>query len=226
MTDCQNADIRDQLPDLLHDRLSAGERAAVLAHVDGCAECRDELELLRGARVALVMHTPRIDTARIVSALPKPGTGVVIPLHAKRSRSRWADWRVAAAITVLAAGGSSVALLSRARATVPPVAVAPDRATDTAQSPIPAPPSSNAVAPGSVSRQAAERVAQAETASVGDQPEIGMEGRLNGLSERQLRSLLDDIGQMKAVPITEPEPAVINVNARSSSSDDRGADWL
>lgn len=224
MTDCQNAEIRDQLPDLLHDRLSAGERAAVLAHVDGCAECRDELELLRGVRRALVTTTPRIDTALIVSALPKPGASVVIPLRAKRSR--WADWRVAATITVLAAGGSSVALLSRARATVPPVVIAPDRPTDTAQASIPAPPPSNAVAPDKVAREAAAKtVAEAETASVADQPEIGMEGRLNGLSEQQLRSLLDDIGQMKAVPITEPEPAVINVNARSSSSGDGGVDW-
>ena len=53
MSDCPNAEIRDLLPDLLHDRLDAPTRARVLAHVDGCADCRSELELLRSLRGSL-----------------------------------------------------------------------------------------------------------------------------------------------------------------------------
>src|SRR5215467_9524949 len=102
MNDCQNAEIRDRLPDLLHERLSAGDRAAVIAHVDGCAECRDELELLRGVRGALIAGTPRINTLRILSALPKAGmpstTDVTPMIQPRPSRSRWSDWRIAAAI--------------------------------------------------------------------------------------------------------------------------------
>ena len=49
MNDCQNAEMRDQLPDLLHERLAATERAVVMAHLDGCVDCRDELALLRSS---------------------------------------------------------------------------------------------------------------------------------------------------------------------------------
>src|SRR6185295_1657559 len=112
MNDCSNADIRDQLPDLLHDRLTVSARAVVLAHVEGCTDCRDELELLRGVRGALVAQTPRVDIAYIVGALPKAPARTTAPSVA--TKRRWADWRVAAAITVLVAGGSSVAILNRA----------------------------------------------------------------------------------------------------------------
>ena len=36
MTDCPNAEMRDRLPDLLHERLETSVRAAVMAHVDQC----------------------------------------------------------------------------------------------------------------------------------------------------------------------------------------------
>src|SRR4029078_419075 len=47
MNDCLNAEMRDLLPDLLHDRLAADVRAAVTAHVSACIDCREELEVLR-----------------------------------------------------------------------------------------------------------------------------------------------------------------------------------
>src|SRR5689334_18973953 len=122
-SDCQRAEMRDQLPDLLHDRLNAGDRAAVLAHVGACADCREELALLRVAHRALVMATPRIDTARIVSALPAPPSSNVVPI--RTARSRWADWRIAAAITVLAVGGTSVALLNRGAENRPSRTISP-----------------------------------------------------------------------------------------------------
>jgi len=71
MNDCQNAEMRDQLPDLLHERLAATERAVVMAHLDGCVDCRDELALLRVAHGTLIKATPRIDLNFIVEALPK-----------------------------------------------------------------------------------------------------------------------------------------------------------
>jgi len=42
VNDCVNAEIRDQLPDLVHERLDASALAIVMAHVDGCIDCRDE----------------------------------------------------------------------------------------------------------------------------------------------------------------------------------------
>ncbi len=106
MNDCPNAVIRDQLPDLLHERLDARARAAVMAHVDVCADCRDELELLRGVHRTLIASTPAVDIARIVSALPKPpGARVAVPLRPARSLAG-PTGRVAATITVLAAVGA------------------------------------------------------------------------------------------------------------------------
>jgi anti-sigma factor RsiW len=102
MTDCPNGDIRDLLPDLLHGRLGATERAAVEVHLRDCEECRDELELLRGMRSAL-RRAPAVNVSRIVAEIP--------PYHAPagvRAARTWGGWRIAAAITLLAAGGTSV----------------------------------------------------------------------------------------------------------------------
>ena len=71
MNDCPNAEIRDRLPDLLHEHLDAGARAQVMAHVERCADCRAELALLREAR-SLLATAPLVDVGRIVRALPSP----------------------------------------------------------------------------------------------------------------------------------------------------------
>ena len=42
MNDCPNAEMRDLLPDLLHERLDASPRAVVSAHVGACEDCRAE----------------------------------------------------------------------------------------------------------------------------------------------------------------------------------------
>jgi Putative zinc-finger len=221
MNDCQNAEIRDQLPDLLHDRLTAGERAAVLAHVDDCAECRDELELLRGVQEVLIANAPRVNTLNILSALPKPGQSAAVPMiQARPSRSRWADWRIAAAITVMAVGGGSFALLSRSHASVPETPVASVPVT---------PKADTQVAPAPRTEVTPTREVVAQTNPVADvrdvepvdedTPENATEGgRLNNLSAQQVKALLNDIGQMKAVPIAEPDPITIKVDSKASSN--------
>lgn len=108
MRDCSNAGIRDALPDLMHGTLPAERRAAVRAHVDACADCRAELELLM--RVRGTVAAPRVDVARIVAALP-----------AYRSVGSWRRafrpmWQAAAAV-LLIVGGALV--LQRGRAPEP-----------------------------------------------------------------------------------------------------------
>jgi anti-sigma factor RsiW len=220
VNDCRNAEIRDQLPDLLHDRLSAGAREAVLAHLGDCAECRDELELIRAIHRVVMSGTPRIDVARVVSALPKPGASVV---SIRPSRSRWADWRIAAAITVVAIGGTSVALLNRAGPSVRPdsvtfVAPVPsDTPASLSRSTNVAPSKSVEAQPVSVAETSASNAAALDAAGTADQgSDSVMEGRLRGLNEEQLRKLLDDIGQLKATPVTEPEPINIKVDVNGT----------
>ena len=101
MNDCPNADIRDQLPDLLHERLDVSMRAAVMAHVDACGDCRAELELLRVVHGMFVSQTPRVDIHYVVNALPKSAAR---PVPVAPRHRVWSDWRIAAAITVLAVG--------------------------------------------------------------------------------------------------------------------------
>ena len=184
MNDCVNAEMRDRLPEVLHDRLPANVRAELVAHVAACADCREELELLRALRAVLAAPAPRVDVASIVSALPKAPSQTSRP----RSRRTWADWRIAAAITIFAVGGSSVALINR----TPDVGSVGIHST----SPIP---------------DSASDTNQDSEPSGG----LGMSGHLADLDDAQLQTLINEIENMKAVPITEPEPVSMKVGLRN-----------
>jgi anti-sigma factor RsiW len=103
--DCPNGEVRDQLPDFVHDQLNASARAAVAAHVASCAVCAAELTLLRELR-GMLRAGPAVDVARIVAALPARS-----PAGRGGQRGR-AAWRRAAAIAALVIGGGSAAILS------------------------------------------------------------------------------------------------------------------
>lgn len=119
MTECDNAAIRDVLPDFVAGMLPADERERVQAHLEGCDACTDEVVLLRAMRAARPL-APAIDVARIVNALPRVGTPLrlvtdtaprdasVRALPARRSIARSPLVRMAAAVAVAAIGGWSV----------------------------------------------------------------------------------------------------------------------
>lgn len=209
MNDCVNAEMRDRLPDLLNDRLPANERAEVVAHVAACADCREELDLLRGLRSALSAPVTHVDVARVVNALPKPPSQAT----GRARRRTLADWRIAAAITVLAVGGSSVALINRG-GHISRVTVEETRSpiTDTSST-LGRPVGSATNAP------AADRGTQPNTPSDtnqdGDGGGLGMSGHLSDLDDAQVQALINEIEEMKAVPITEPEPVSIKVGMRN-----------
>ncbi|HEY7394972.1 MAG TPA: zf-HC2 domain-containing protein [Gemmatimonadaceae bacterium] len=204
MNDCLNAEMRDRLPELLHDRLPANVRAELVVHVAACADCREELELLRALRSALAAPAPRVDVASIVSALPKAPSQTLRP----RSRRTWSDWRIAATITILAVGGSSVVLINR----TPHVAeIRIDTARPAADSP------ATALAP-TAGPNAPSDASQDSEPSGG----LGMSGHLADLDDAQVEALINEIENMKAVPITEPEPVSMKVGLRNAS--DPGTD--
>ena len=68
MSECVNAEVKEALPDLLNGRLSALDTATMNAHVESCADCRAELELLRQAKTSTLL-APRMDAAKIAAAL-------------------------------------------------------------------------------------------------------------------------------------------------------------
>jgi anti-sigma factor RsiW len=210
MNDCSNAEIRDRLPDLMHDTLAANERAVVLAHVETCAECREELALLRSLHGMLAVNA-RVNVARIVTALPKPPTHAARQPETSRPRRSWLDWRIAAAVTLLVAGGSSVALYHR----LGPTTRVPFANAVTPVVPGPLA-SSRAPTPAETVASASEGVSSAEQG-------LGMSGRLGDLDDRQLQSLIDDIDRLEAVPITEPDPVVIRIDTTNAvTTSDRG----
>ena len=102
MTDCPDGAIRDLLPELVNDRLAPDVRRRVDAHVRDCADCQQEVELLRALRASL-RKVSVTDVGVIVSAIPAY----------RAPRRSWGGWRAAAAIMLLAVGGTSVAVLQR-----------------------------------------------------------------------------------------------------------------
>lgn len=133
MTECNNTEVRDLLPDIVAEGLLAGDQAMVDAHLVGCAECRDELALLRVAR-AVRPRAVDIDVARIVAALPSRAPALQLvksegssradgasahdralaappsqrkPALAGRSRTLGTAWKIAAAVGIVAIGSWS-----------------------------------------------------------------------------------------------------------------------
>jgi len=101
MNDCSNVTMREMLPDLLNDRLATDARAQLQAHLESCADCRAELELLRRVRAAA--PAPRVDASRIAGAIApyrRPSMLVVA------SRS----WALRAAAAVILVVGTTTLL--------------------------------------------------------------------------------------------------------------------
>ncbi len=209
MNDCPNADVRDLLPDLVHERLGVGARATVAEHVAGCPDCAAELELLRQFRAT--RRTPRVDVASIVAAVP--------PYRAVARRS-WVGWRAAAAITILVAGASSVALIQRGtpssirvgtQASAAPVStsvvpgVSATTPTLVAASPEPLP---RIAIPNSLPTPA--NIAE-DPAAVPVGRELAMGGGAMGdLDDHELASLLKDIESLDAVPSIDVESTPVS----------------
>lgn len=220
MTDCPNADFRDRLPDLVHERLDPISRSALIAHVDACADCRDELELLRSLRDVMLARTPAVNVETIVAALPKASSAKVVPLRPRRT---WADWRVAAAVTLLVAGGSSVAVYRHGTVQSMPADVPSVRSVQTES--LATTPIVNAVTSVAIGSPAVTETLAVASADDGFETGLAASAAAAHLNDNQLKALLDDIDRLEAVPITEPEPVSLRVSPRMpASSDERGSE--
>ena len=201
MTDCPNAEMRDRLPDLLHERLDASARAEVLAHVERCAACRAELALLREARIALTSGMRSVDVAAIARTVIARTSPPALRAPRQRARSTWMDWRIAASIAVLVVGGASFAVI-RARQQVASVASVP---------PVVAPAVSEQVAPHVDVATAPQKPQATPTAVAPAAAELSAAGGIGDLSDNDLKALLDNLDSIDAMPLTEPEPVMVRV---------------
>lgn len=101
MNDCPNAEIRDQLCDVVHRTMPEADCKRVEDHIATCADCTAEIELLRRAHALLTRAAPVVDTSAIVAALPR---------HRARRSPSFGNWRIAASIAVIAVGAASISI--------------------------------------------------------------------------------------------------------------------
>jgi anti-sigma factor RsiW len=182
MSDCVNVEMREMLPDLLHDALGVSDRQRLETHLAACSECATELEVLRTARRVLAAGaTPRIDTAAIVRRLPAtPAPRAVRP----RNRSAL---RIAAALTFVSLGGISLVV---ARGFHPVEGSMVDSGV------IEAPPvvaATGADTPTAIANASATRVVLTVGGDVGD------------LGSEDLRALMSALETLEATPVADPE---------------------
>jgi hypothetical protein len=205
MTKCTELNLQEMLPDLLNRKLEAHDRARLEAHVAECAPCAEELRVLRAVASATVF-APAIDVDKIVRQIP-PYNGVA-PVAQVPARSRIVAWLVAASMLVVLAGGGSLLMQQRpAPARVASTGAAVEHgATRRAAAPVRAPETN----PTNVTRP--------RTVAVSEQPThaLALAAGVGGLSDNDLRQLMNDMDSFDALPTTEPEP-VISVDGADTS---------
>ncbi|MFP5071598.1 anti-sigma factor family protein [Pseudonocardia nantongensis] len=109
MTPDEHRTLRESLGDHALDRLTAREAATLQAHLDGCPECRAELEEISSVLPAL----RRVDPDRLDhTPMPPPDLGDRIVAAARaegrdaRRRPRWIPVAAAATVAILVGGAA------------------------------------------------------------------------------------------------------------------------
>jgi hypothetical protein len=191
MRDCADGNMRDLLPDYVHDALSAAERATVAAHLEGCADCAAEVGLISAATRAF--PAGRVDVANILKALP------AAPRRASQRTFVSRGLRVAAAIALVAIGAYSVVVMQgKFNPAQRQVASVPLPPTGTPVTAAPMESVAPAVVPPAPTKSPSASAARG-------QPAISFGGGLSDLTDDQLDTLLGELDGLEALPSTEPE---------------------
>jgi hypothetical protein len=193
MNKCAEVDVKEMLPDLLHGKLDARARARVEAHVATCEDCAEELEVLRTVKSAAVF-IPAIDVDRVVRQIPP--YRAIVPAAQAPARSRVVSWLVAASLAVVVLGGGSLLMIQQK-----PL---PQRVGNVDSSKSRSKPGEQGVrntTPPSVTSRG--------TASAGPRPHaLAMATGVDGLTDNNLRQLMNEMDTFDALPTTEPEPVI------------------
>ena len=189
MSDCSNVEMRELLPEYLHQVLDARARARVEAHLASCEDCTVELETMRAVRMAL-SRTPPIDTRSIVAALPRPAARVA------RSARHFPMWRVAAALTMVSVGGLSLVLARKA--------YTPEPMTAKAVAVAPTPPAAGTAATPNVSPSGAAATTAAPASA---EPALSFGGGVDDLENADIEALIAAVDGLDVALAVEPEPS-------------------
>ncbi|HMG01176.1 MAG TPA: zf-HC2 domain-containing protein [Gemmatimonadaceae bacterium] len=202
MNKCTDSDIQELLPDLLHGALAEAEKARVDAHVATCESCQEDLDVLRTVKSAAVF-APSIDVDRVVRQIAP--YRAIVPAVEAPARTRVASWLVAATVALFVVGGGSV-LMTRQNSSGTSVK-------------LPAVDSGARIA--STQSSAPSRVPVATSNPKIMEPAsshphaLALAAEADGLSDRGLVQLMNDMDTFDALPGSEPDP-VISVDSGDS----------
>jgi anti-sigma factor RsiW len=184
MTECFSPEVRDYLPDLVHGRLGEIDTATMLAHIEACDACAEEVKLLRAVKDEARI-TPSVDVARIVAALPAPEVAPVVEAP-PRTTPRSGAWKLiaTAAVVVVAAVAGTRLLDNPAQLGLPAVSESPATAE------------ANSTAAGAPEANAS----------------IAMVPAVDELTDEELEELLGELETIEAIPSAEPEVAAVGVS--------------
>ncbi len=202
MNKCINSDIQEMLPDLLHRTLADDARKRVAAHVATCESCQEDLDVLRTVKSAAVF-APSIDVDRVVRQIPTYRT--IVPAIERPASTRVVSWLVAASLALVVLGGGSVLMIQSKGS----------RASNSTASQLP-----NKVAKGSeVSTPSPDGgviLPKPIQLVVAPNPHaLALAAEADGLSDRSLVQLMNDMNGFDALPGSEPDP-VISVDSGDS----------
>jgi Putative zinc-finger len=191
MNKCIEVDIQEMLPDLLHGKLDARARARVEAHVASCEDCTEELEVLRTVKSAAVF-IPAIDVDRVVRQIPP--YRVIMPAAQVPARSRVVSWLVAASLAVVVLGGGSLLMIQQQPSAQRVVISGPGSRGSASRFTLPKP---------------VPTVVQTPPVAPEPRPHaLALAAGVDGLSDNNLRQLMNDMDGFDALPTTEPEPVI------------------
>jgi predicted anti-sigma-YlaC factor YlaD len=208
MSDCVNSEVRDALPDLFHGRLTELDTATMKAHVESCAACRAELEIIRQAK-ALAAIAPTIDATRIAASI-KPYGAASVTTPRKSIIAGMSSLRLAAAAVLvaigtwaLASGRDDSAPARQAVATASETSTAgPDEGENPARS------TSNSTATAVAGPAAETQVAS-----------LSLVGNTADLSDADLEQLVAELDAIETLPSAEPQSITITDEDLGSEND-------
>ena len=211
MFDCANVEMRELLPELAAGTLDDATRASVEHHIASCAECASELETLRLVRSAYAAP-PTIDVRRIVAGLPKP-TSLTQRADGGQRITRWVDWRVAAALTMISVGGLSLAVAHRRSREVPPrdaAVVIPFVDTTRGRTATATVPEGSPLGSQDTTRRVNHSGRTPSTPSA--KAQLAFAGGMDDMDDASIKALLGALDEMDRAPVApseEPDPTPV-----------------
>ena len=204
MNKCPDTEIQEMLPDLLHRTLTDDARERVEAHLASCESCREELEILRTVKSAAVF-APSIDVDRVVRQIPP--YKAIIPGIETPAWHRPVQWLVAAAAAlIIIVGGSMLATRHNAK-------VERFVRTDTLEPRVVD--NSNASLPPKWAPVDSQQPIRRGARALAGAHALALAADVDGLSDRSLVQLMNEMDRFDALPSAEPDP-VISVDSGDS----------